>query len=92
MMSTNKTALVGETSKIQANVGFRSPPTLLDLETLLRVICEESAEYDLFKVRNPFRSPSGVLKAGSRLGKLLFLLLSDTTGTHRVASRSSRVR
>jgi hypothetical protein len=52
-MSANKTELVGDTSRIQANVGFRTPPTLLDLETLLRVICEESAEYDLFKVRKP---------------------------------------
>lgn len=53
MISGNKTALIGETSKIQANVEFRTPPTLLDLATLLTVVCEESAEYDLFKVRNP---------------------------------------
>lgn len=49
-MSGKKDVLIGETSRIQANIEFLAPPSLADLETLLTVIGEESAEYDLFKV------------------------------------------
>ena len=53
MLSNNKHALLSETSKVQLNIDFRLSPSLIDLEQLLTVISEESAEYDLFKVCSP---------------------------------------
>jgi len=50
MLSGDEEALLkGDASTLQAKVLFRKPPTLSDLEALLTIIEEESAEYDLFR-------------------------------------------
>ncbi|KAF8335843.1 uncharacterized protein EI90DRAFT_3047295 [Cantharellus anzutake] len=50
MLSGEEEALLsGDPHTLQAKVRFRKPPTLMDLQVLLTVIGEESAEYDLFR-------------------------------------------
>ena len=80
MLSGDEEVLLsGDPNTLQAKVKFRQPPMLSDLEALLTVVEEESAEYDLFRVCSVFHSayfqlrPSGLVYT---IGELLFLLFS----------------